>query len=115
MNKWSTTLNFDHKLLMMELVSRVIENHRLFVTEYFDLIMRYLQPGQQGKLPAAFAPIIPAKGGHCVVSPSPAHSALPTLPLVSPYCSPVLLRASKPLSVSQSTSVLLQGEPHVYV
>ena len=115
MNKWSTTLNFDHKLLMMELVSRVIENHRFFVTEYFDLIMRYLQPGQQGKLPAAFAPIIPAKGGHCVVSPSPAHTALPTLPLVSPYCSPVLLHPSKSLSVSQSTLVLLHGEPNVYV
>jgi protein SDA1 len=41
LRRWSRALGFDHKLLMMELISRLIAAHRLILLDYYDFLMRY--------------------------------------------------------------------------
>lgn len=46
LNKMSSKLTFPHKLLMMELISRLVGSHRLILLEFFDLLKRYMMPAQ---------------------------------------------------------------------
>ncbi len=46
LQRQSGRLTFDHKLLMMELISRLVGSHRLILIEYFDWLKRYMTPKQ---------------------------------------------------------------------
>jgi protein SDA1 len=47
LRRWGSALKFEHKLLMIELISRIMAEHRVAILEFYDWVVRYLTPQQQ--------------------------------------------------------------------
>jgi hypothetical protein len=46
LRKCVSSLSYDHKLLMLELISRVMAVHRLVIHDFYEFVLRYLTPHQ---------------------------------------------------------------------
>jgi protein SDA1 len=46
LRRWGGVLRFEHKLLMIDLIARVMATHRIVLLEFYDWMLRYLTPQQ---------------------------------------------------------------------
>ncbi|EKX41505.1 hypothetical protein GUITHDRAFT_112478 [Guillardia theta CCMP2712] len=44
---WKTALKFDEKLLILDLLSRIMSVHQLILLDFYDFMSRFLQPSQE--------------------------------------------------------------------
>ena len=47
MKRWGTSLKFEQKLLMIELISRIMAEHSVMLLDFYDWMLRYLTPHQE--------------------------------------------------------------------
>ena len=47
LKRWGSALKLEHKLLMMELIARVMAHHRVVLLEFYEWMVRYITPQQE--------------------------------------------------------------------
>ena len=47
LKRWGSAIKFEHKLLMIELIARVMAHHKVVLLDFYDWIPKYVSPKQE--------------------------------------------------------------------